>query len=462
MGNRYRNVDDVVIPWKRGCPSHRKRQRGGGGSPQLFYPFGTRTECCGPTECLGYNVAVHPLPNPSGMPLMSPGVARAKNGASHQQSVRALTTRKVAFLGFACILLSLEFWRILVSEQVHVLPFHWVLPLVILLGLCGWKPAIGGVGYIGLVTIASLLPNGGIDLGLVVLGTFAVALDWISRGWWFAGALALIVSQVAEVATTETPAAAVLGALLGSSLAIPGGTMLRRFERREVLLERDSAAVRGSLEIAQRSLEHVRQDLASTLHDTLAADLVRIAMSSHSLAMLSNTSDVAEIAHELEEASHATLRDLRAMIAATGQPKGSVDSSTVASTLDTCRSMLAARSIDLAVEAPDDLDERCSIDTSKMLRQVIQEGSVNILKYAAAGSEAFLTVERSSHGDLDLLLVSECGEEPSGDAEVFSGGFGLESLEARVAASGGLLRASLRESRWILAVHLVDLAREYA
>lgn len=393
---------------------------------------------------------------------MSLGVARAKNGASLPQSVRALTTRKVTFLGFACVLFSLESWRILVPAQIHSLPFQWVLPSVIFLGMCGWKPAICGAGYIGLVTIASLLPNGGIDLGLVVLGVFAVALDWISRGWWFAGLLALIVPQVAQVVTTETPIATVLGALLGSSLAIPGGITLRRFERREILLERDSAAVRDSLEIAQRSLDHVRQDLASTLHDTLAADLVRIAMSSHSLAMLSNTSDVAEIARELEEASHATLRDLRAMIAATGQPKGSEDTSTVGSTLDTCRSMLSARSIDLAVEAPDDLDERCSIDTSKMLRQVIQEGSVNILKYAAAGSEAFLTVELSSRGDLDLLLVSECGEEPSGDPEVFSGGFGLERLEARIAARGGLLRASLRESRWILAVHLVDLAREYA
>ena len=369
--------------------------------------------------------------------------------------------RHFAFLAFAFLLCSFELWIVLEEPQGSSTKFLWVVAVAACLASTAWFPTVAGTAVIGLVTVAQLFPSGTVDLGLLFLGVFAVVLDWIARGWWVAAVLALCVPQITQLSTSQHFAADVFGVVLGSFFAIIGGLAVRHFENRNRILEQERITAEEALEAAERAQEQIREEVASTLHDTLAADLVRISMSSHSLAMRSNDSEIAAVARELEESSRSTLRDLRAVIAATRPQQRSEHTRSTGAVVQTCRDMLAGRDIKFEVDIPEGLDEKCSIDLRKNLSLVIQEGAVNILKYAETGSEAVLFIQVSGDGDVDLMLVNERGNERMEDSGAFTSGFGIESLEARIASSGGFLHVSQRESRWILVAHLVEPGKEH-
>ncbi|MFT0847916.1 histidine kinase [Actinomycetaceae bacterium L2_0104] len=373
---------------------------------------------------------------------------------------RRTSWRHFAFLAFAFLLCSFELWIVVEDPQSSSTQFLWIVAVAACLASAAWFPAVAGSAVIGLVTVAQLFPSSTVDLGLLFLGVFAVVLDWIARGWWVAAVLALCVPQITQLSTSQHFAADIFGVVLGSFFAIIGGLAVRHFENRNRILEQERTTAEEALEAAERAQEQIRREVASTLHDTLAADLVRMSMSSHSLAMRSKDSEVAALARELEESSRSTLRDLRAVIAAARSQQRNEHIQSTGEVTQTCRDMLAGRNIEFEVDIPEGLDEKCSIDLRKNLSLVIQEGAVNILKYAKAGSQATLSVQMSVGGDVDLMLVNERGNDLPEDGGALSGGFGLESLQARIASSGGFLQVSRRESRWIMVAHLVEPAKE--
>ncbi|MFT3943904.1 MAG: histidine kinase [Ancrocorticia sp.] len=275
--------------------------------------------------------------------------------------------------------------------------------------------------------------------------------------------------------------------VLGSTIAIAGGLTLRHFLQQETLLrqkraaaeqeraaaeekqavaeqerataEEKRSAAEEALELAVLAQKEIRQDLAATLHDTLAADLVRIALSSRSLAETIDDPRVSEIAEELEDASRATLRDLRAVIATTKAQRVEEAEPTIASVVQTCGVMLSRRNIKFSADLPENLDAGCSAGLKKNIALVIQESSMNILKYGKDGSEASLSIEIAEEA-VDIMITNECASEPIGHQDEITGGFGLTSLSARIADAGGFLDASHRGNRWVLVAHLLDRVKE--
>lgn len=371
-------------------------------------------------------------------------------------STRSQQTRRLVFAGLALMLLTLQLWSAIINRDPLDASLLWSIPLAACLACSGWYPRVGGAAVIGIATLASLLPNGLTNLGPLFLGIFAVALDWVSRGWLAAAALALLVPQSAQLSSSDLPLADMLGVVLGSSVALVGGLVIRHLEQRELSSEEARAA-------AEQVQGQIRRDLASTLHDTLAADLVRIALSSHSLARLIKDPETVEIAQELEEASRSTLRDLRAVIAATKDRQPDETTPTTESVVQTCRSMLSARNIGLEAHLPEDLDARCSPALRRNVVLITQEGAVNILKYGKAGSVASLSIEISKNHEeiIDLMFSNECSTELVKNQEEISAGSGLESLSARIASTGGFLDASQRGRRWVLVAQLVGRVEEH-
>lgn len=403
---------------------------------------------------------------------------------------RSLTTnfmRRVGFLAFSLVLLTLDLWSAAIHHQSFSLAIVWVLPSAIFLALTGWHPAIGGTIVISIATLTALSPDNTINSSLMFLGIFAVAADWISRDWWISAVLALLVPQTTQLAASNQLVADSFGMVLGSSIAIVGGFLLRHFEYRVHLQEQRRAAAEEkraaaeekrataekeraaaeherataeeALKLAVQAQKEIRQDLAATLHDTLAADLVRIALSSHSLAAMINNSEVAETAQELEEASRATLRDLRTLITTTRSPQQD-KAVTTASVIQTCQTMLSGRNIKLSPDFPETLDASCSDDLKKNIALIIQESAMNILKYGKDGSEASISIEVSGEGAIDLMIVNECATERIEDQGEIAGGFGLDSLAARITNTGGFLEANQKEDRWVLVAHLVEQVKE--
>lgn len=382
---------------------------------------------------------------------------------------------KLVFSLLALALLILELW-VRQSTQLSINgSLWWVLPTTFFLAYSGWRPIIGGIAITTIATLTSLAPDSHISLGALFVGIFAVAFDWISKGWWAGAALVLIAPQLAQLSTQGGTGTVGPGIVVGSSIAVAGGLSVRYFKQRELLLERERelllqqerAASERALEQAtqaqERAQRQIRQELASTLHDTLAADLVRISLSSHSLASLIKEPETVEIARELEEASRSTLRDLRAVIAATKDYHQSDEATpTTESVVQTCRSMLSARNISLVADLPEDLDYGSSPELRKNIALIIQESAVNILKYGKEGSTASLSIEIPEDNEevIDLMFSNECSTGPVENQGEITGGFGLESLSARIANSGGFLDASQRGRRWVLVAHLVGRKKE--
>lgn len=384
---------------------------------------------------------------------------------------RSLTTnfmRRVGFLAFSLVLLTLDLWSAAIHHQSFSLAIVRVLPSAIFLALTGWHPAIGGTIVISIATLTALSPDNTINSSLMFLGIFAVAADWISRDWWISAVLALLVPQTTQLAASNQLVADSFGMVLGSSIAIVGGLLLGHFEhrvhlqeQRRAAAEHERAAAEEALKLAVQAQKEIRQDLAATLHDTLAADLVRIALSSHSLAAMINNSEVAETAQELEEVSRATLRDLRTLITTTRSPQQE-KAVTTASVIQTCQTMLSGRNIKLSPDFPETLDASCSDDLKKNIALIIQESAMNILKYGKDGSEASISIEVSGEAAIDLMIVNECATERIEDQGEIAGGFGLDSLAARIANTGGFLEANQKEDRWVLVAHLVEQVKEHA
>ena len=61
---------------------------------------------------------------------------------------------------------------------------------------------------------------------------------------------------------------------------------------------------------------------------------------------------------------------------------------------------------------------------------------------------------------IDLMFSNECSTGPVENQGEISGGFGLASLSARIANSGGFLDASQRGRRWVLVAQLVGRMKE--
>ncbi len=381
------------------------------------------------------------------------------------------------------------------------------------LALTGWQPLIGGLTVFVLTGLAA---SKDVDLGLVFLGVFAVALDWISRGWWVRTVIALLGANTAQFLSSGSPVANGLGVILGSTIAIAGGLTLRHFQQQETLLkqkraaaeqeraaakekqaaaeqeraaakekqaaaeqeraaakekqaaaeqkrataEEERIAAEEALELAVQAQKEIRQDLAATLHDTLAADLVRIALSSHSLATTIDNSEVAETARELENASRSTLQHLRAVIATTKVQHIKGPEPTIASVIKECSLMLSRRNIKISSKFPENLDARCSTDLKKNIALIIQESSMNILKYGKADSGASISIETSGEAAIDIMIANECTTEHIEDHGEISSGFGLENLSNRIINTGGFLEASRRGDRWVLVAHLVEQVKE--
>jgi len=390
---------------------------------------------------------------------------------------RSLTTnfmRRFGFLAFSLVLLTLDLWSAAIHHQGFSLAIVWALPSAIFLALTGWRPAIGGTIVISIATLTVLFPDNTINSSLMFLGIFAVAADWISRDWWLAAVLALLIPQTTQLAASDQLMADSRGVVLGSSIAIVGGFLLRHFEHRAHLQEQRRAAAEQerataeeeriaaeeALELAVQAQKEIRQDLAATLHDTLAADLVRIALSSHSLATTIDNSEVAETARELENASRSTLQHLRAVIATTKVQHIKGPEPTIASVIKECSLMLSRRNIKISSKFPENLDARCSTDLKKNIALIIQESSMNILKYGKADSGASISIETSGEAAIDIMIANECTTEHIEDHGEISSGFGLENLSNRIINTGGFLEASRRGDRWVLVAHLVEQVKE--
>lgn len=350
------------------------------------------------------------------------------------------SVRKVLFPILATVFFVLE----------GVLQNQWVLnsdyrPALIIsagmcvsLGLAGAFPVYGGLLYL-IFHFISIFLN--IEMTIPTLGLYVIASDWISRRWYLASVGLLVSAEIGLQHQLGFTSVSLLGSVLGITGAVVIGFMLRWSQER-VDASREEARV-----ARETAREKVYRDLAVELHDTVVRDLSRVIVAAELLTREPNSPALVE---QIHASAHEALKSTRTMMAGFAKPE---EEETFQQVVGKCGQMLATRSIQLNVDIPDDLHGSMSREAYGALILTLKEGAANILKYASAGSEAELLVERQSSEEVLLTLSNDCGEKVASEP-LLSGGFGLENLAARLSNQGGKLSYMKVSDRWILVAEI--------
>lgn len=356
--------------------------------------------------------------------------------------------RRVGFGVLAVVLVVAEVVSGGSPDHLGAFTVEWLVIGYGLLALTGWLPATAGLLYAVVTFVAILAPSDTLIVAFPLIGAFAVAGDWISRSWYLPAALALATTNTADILLSDSTGITTVGALLGVWASIGVGLGLRWNSARLAGLHREAESAHRAAEAAQ---VEVRREIASTLHDTVVADLVRLLVASQSLTRTTTDPQAAEDAHALTDTARDAMVHLRALMSST-LPDQSTQPEPLAQVIATCQTMLAGRSIALDTEVPPSLDTSLTRRQRSLVALVVREAATNVLKYARPGTHADLSIETPPGGGIAVAATNEIDPARDHARATLGGGFGLDNLTAQVAREGGTVQYGFRGASWLLAV----------
>lgn len=302
----------------------------------------------------------------------------------------------------------------------------WLLPV----------PVVTGALVVGMLAARWA---GDLEPGMFLLSVFAVLLTssrdldpWVASGvvLLLAVPLVLVVVNGAD----ETAAVWMLGIGTPAAMGWAG--------RRQVRLGEELAAARTAL--SEQQLVEDRRRIARDVHDLvghgLAATLVQVASARHVLRRDPDAAD--EALRVAEAAGRASLRDLRATLAALRDGTEGATSLPGLADVETLVATSTAAGLDVRLLASGDLT-RVGAAAGLSAYRICQEALTNATRHApGAPTEVSLAV---GDGSLRLRVLSR-GVGASGGA----GGFGLVGMRERATAVGGELRAGPTADGWLV------------
>ncbi|MDR6939394.1 two-component system sensor histidine kinase UhpB [Arcanobacterium hippocoleae] len=285
----------------------------------------------------------------------------------------------------------------------------------------------------------------GNDFSFLIFGIYIIAVSWVVHGWILPAFAIYITAEIAlaysaAVFSSASLAEQLISAVTGAIIVFGLGFWLRAEHAKNT---RYAEEAQKAHEEAAAASAHVRRELATLLHDTVAKDLVRITLSAQNLAdkhtdLQSELQDLAEIASQASQRVRPVILDMR-------QPPAA--SAHLASTIELAQRMLNTREITLEVEMPDNLDSELSDQQKALLRLLISEGVTNILKYAPVGACASMLISVGEQSAVSATLSNPIADNPEPS---IIGGFGLQNLEFHFKESGGMVQYMRFKNRWLL------------
>ncbi|WKD58456.1 sensory histidine kinase UhpB [Corynebacterium caspium DSM 44850] len=312
----------------------------------------------------------------------------------------------------------------------------------------GWVPLYGEIAYILLYILFGLHPYGD-SLAFPSFGVFLIIIIWIVQKKTFQAFILLISSSILLCIRTEDLALALLSNLLTIITVLLLGFSFRFLNNK---LQESHTALLRSREDALQATQQVKAELAAQLHNTIAKDLARLAITAQNIAVKHG-----ELASELDsivQIAHTASRRIRPIILnLDSQSK----SQSLQEVIETCTKMLSIRKLVLKVNTEETIFEYLDQETIDIAALIIRETATNALKYAAENSEVnlFLNLDAEvfSVTMSNKILTSKASSE-------VTGGFGLANLEHRVQEFGGTLYFVRKEDRWIVYAALPNLVGE--
>ncbi|MFT0762145.1 histidine kinase [Actinomyces sp. F1_1611] len=352
------------------------------------------------------------------------------------------------FVAFAAVVLLLEATANEASIAADRWQMMWSILAAVLIALMAWFPAGAGSAFCVLVVADTIMaPSEGVLL-FPVMGLYAILADWISRRWYWQAAVAFLAVDGAVLLRSSTISADLVGIAIGLAGAVGLGFGIQVLDRRMRAMHSRIEVARQEVIDAERS---VRQDIAASLHDTVARDLSGIIVTSDVALARCTDHALGDQLQTINSSARASLRRVRALI---GGLRSSDPNVSLAEVIHTCRVMLQVCEVSLNSELPAELDQQLTQRQRSLLALAIREGTSNILKYAQPGSSANLLLEGLPDRAVALTIVSDVPAAQRLDprpAEL-SGGFGLANLASRVSDVAGSIDFGRSGGRWVLSV----------
>ncbi|PHP53122.1 sensor histidine kinase [Actinomyces ruminis] len=323
--------------------------------------------------------------------------------------------------------------------------------------LLGWYPRFAGV-LIVVCAIADEVLSA--NVAAASLALLLVVVDWLSRRWDIAAAVAVITHTLVGAASAGDLMWFLQAQALLMSIAVIVGMALRQYEHRLAELAEREARLR--LELENEELR-VRSEIALTLHDSIATDLAQVVVAGQSLARDLPAGSEGDRAHAIVDSGQQAMKHLRGLMDGLRTPDSVTEreNTDLHTAISECRRMLESRGVllEVATSVPwdvllGDLDH----PSQTLLVLALREGTINALKYAPSGSTVVVEVEQTGeHVNLEISSARQAGDGQSATIEEMrrqgmSGSTGLSGLAMRAARLGGKVVYGPAGDRWLLGV----------
>lgn len=201
-----------------------------------------------------------------------------------------------------------------------------------------------------------------------------------------------------------------------------------------------------------------REELASTLHDSVAASLTSIVMRSEVLAMKEpEGSTLHGELFGIAEDARITMSQVRSLLSLLNAPQDRQEKPSAPTLVDTVKQVTAKmRDHHLRVTVVDESEDmQITNPTLEILHKVLMEGATNAIKYATPESEVLLHLAGSGR-NLHIIMSNEIAgdKERRGrlSSSVLSSGLGMRMMRRSVASMGGKLFSHSDGKVWTLSI----------
>ncbi|KQB84699.1 sensor histidine kinase [Corynebacterium oculi] len=221
--------------------------------------------------------------------------------------------------------------------------------------------------------------------------------------------------------------------------------------------------VRQKIELAEQWRDEYRkrrEELASTLHDSVAASLTSIVMRSEVLAMQEEEGSTlhGELSGIAEDA-RITMSQVRSLLSLLNAPQDRQEKPSAPTLVETVKEATTKmRDHHLRVTVVDESEDvQITNPTLEILHKVLMEGATNVIKYATPGSEVQLHL--AGDGDrLHIILRNEIAGEKERrgrlSSSVLSSGLGMRMMRRSAASMGAKLFSHSDGKTWTLSIKL--------
>lgn len=316
---------------------------------------------------------------------------------------------------------------------------------VLLLTAAPWIGLLGDLLFIALfIFINTLGYESFVDAA--TLGLHLIVIIWLIHHHWLAAICLFLGASLSRILLSDDPLEWILNEILLTTITLGIGFTLRTFKDRKDVSERSLTAVRQE---AHNAVASVRRELAARLHDTIAKDLARVAITAQELAaahpeLAAEITPLARIAQDASHRLRPTIMDLNLSASAPSLRFAVKESA----------SMLRTRKLVLDVRMAADIDNLLSRQAMRTAALFVREAATNALKYSKGKTTVELHVDIHSD-EVSLTMLNQISKKPANLD--LTGGFGLANLQSRIASEGGRMSFVSTGTQWLINAAIPNL-----